>query len=313
MKYWIFGAGKFGKKCYELYHDQLDFCGFIDNDETKNHLSFCGICVVSYRKFKVVFNRNEERIIIASDYCAEMYAQLMSDGYDEYVEKVYRDEGGLTTFESCWNMVTNSSNGEDIWLKTYFSECYPADYKGIYVDVGAFHPFYSSNSRWAYDAGWRGINIDANADCIKLFEKFRPEDKNINCGVSDEAGELEFYIYNGLDMCTFDKNLFKDRLRLRETRKVSVRTLNEILEENNVTDIDFLDIDVEGLDEKIIMSFDWKKYNPQCVLVEILNKNSIEDILETKIHRKMVAEGYRLVNYAIVTAMYVKEDRNIFY
>lgn len=110
-------------------------------------------------------------------------------------------------------------------------------------------------------------------------------------------------------MCTFDKDLFKDkeRLRLREIRRVSVKTLNEILEENNIHDIDFLDIDVEGLDEKIIMSFDWKKYRPLCVLVEILNKNSIEEILETNIHKKMKAEGYRLANYAILTAMYIRE------
>lgn len=310
MKYWIFGAGKYGKKCYEAYHEQLDFRGFIDNDESKDQIYFDGLCIFSYSCFKTVFNKKEERIIIASDYSAEMYAQLMNDQFEDYVEKVYRETTGLCPLEDCWSTVINSSCGEELWLKDYFGGHFPADYKGIYVDVGAFHPFYASNSRWAYDAGWRGINIDANADSIKMFEKFRPEDINVNCGVSDEAGELEFYVYTGLDMCTFDKDLFKDkeRLRLREIRRVSVKTLNELLEENHIHDIDFLDIDVEGLDEKIVLSFDWKKYRPKCVLVEILNKNSIEEILETNIHKKMVAEGYCLKNYAILTAMYIREE-----
>lgn len=310
MKYWIFGAGKFGRKCYEIYHEQMDIRGFIDNDESKNHTSLYEMEIVSYKSFKEVFNKDEERIIIASDYFAEMYTQLINDGYEDFVEKVYREQNGLSSFENCWNYRINSSCGEELWLKDYFGAHYPKDYKGTYVDVGAFHPFYASNSKWAYDAGWRGINIDANADSIQMFEKFRPEDKNINCGVSDKAGELEFYIYNGLEMCTFDKNLFKDRLRLREVRTVPVRTLNEILEEHHVYDIDFLDIDVEGLDEKVVLSFDWKKYSPKCVLVEILNKNSIEEILETDIHKKMKAEGYRLTNYAITTAMYVKGEKN---
>ena len=309
MKYWIFGAGKYGRKCYEQYNNQVDFCGFIDNDENKDHTYCCGLCVVSYNCFKTIFNKSEEKIIIASDYSAEMYAQLMDDQYEDYVEKVYKESGGLSSIEDCWNTIINSSCGEELWLKAYFGEHYSADYNGTYVDVGAFHPFYASNSRWAYDAGWRGINIDANADCIKMFEKFRPEDKNINCGVSDETGELEFYIYNGLDMCTFDKNLFKERLKLREIRKVPVKTLNDLLEENDIHDIDFLDIDIEGLDEKIILSFDWKKYRPQCVLVEILNKNSIEEILGSKIHKKMVSEGYCLINYAILTAMYVRRNK----
>lgn len=308
MKYWIFGAGKYGKKCHEIYHDQLDFCGFIDNDDSKDQTCLGDVRIVCYENFKNIFDKEEERIIIASDYFAEMYTQLMNDGYEDYVEKVYREISGLSSFESCWNIGINSSCGEELWLKDYFGEHCPKGYKGVYVDVGAFHPFYASNSRWAYDAGWRGVNIDANADSIKMFEKFRPEDKNINCGVSDETGELEFYIYNGLEMCTFDKDLFKDRLRLREVRTVPVKTLNEILEEHYIHDIDFLDIDVEGLDEQIVLSFDWKKYKPRCVLVEILNKNSIEEILETNIHKKMKAEGYHLTNYAIMTAMYVRGE-----
>ena len=83
MKYWIFGAGKYGRKCYEQYNNQVDFCGFIDNDENKDHTYCCGLCVVSYNCFKTIFNKSEEKIIIASDYSAEMYAQLMDDQYED--------------------------------------------------------------------------------------------------------------------------------------------------------------------------------------------------------------------------------------
>lgn len=307
MKYWIFGAGTYGKECYELCHNQLDICGFIDNDKDKVNKVCCGLCVISYSKFKALFNENDERIVIASTFFDEIYVQLMNDNYEVFVEKVYSRIGGITSFEKCWDKTINSSCGEDLWLKSFFKS-YPMDYKGTYVDVGAHHPFYASNTRWAYDAGWRGINIDAKAECIKLFEKFRPDDRNINCGVSDVEGEMDFFVFsNASPMSTFDKNVFNTQnLKIKEVRKVPVKTLNQILEENDVHAIDFLDIDVEGLDEKIITSFDWKKYNPKCVLVEILNQNSIEEVLNTEIHKKMVEEGYRIVNYAMLTAMYIK-------
>ena len=306
MKYWIFGAGKFGRQCYEIFSNKLDIIGFIDNNKEKNGISYCGKIVLFYSEFLKHFNKEEERIIIANARCSDIYIQLMDDMLGNYVEKVYRPRR-LIKFEEYWNKTFNSTCGEELWLKDYFST-YPKSYKGIYVDVGAFHPFYASNTKWAYDVGWRGINIDANIDSIKLFKKFRPEDKNINCGVSDLEGELEFYIYNEADVNTFDKDIFKDvdGLELKEIRKVQVKTLNRILEENNIFHIDLLDIDVEGLDEKIVMSFDWEKYCPQCVLIEILNKNSIEEILDTALHKKITLEGYRLVNYAILTAMYVK-------
>ncbi len=306
MKYWIFGAGKFGREFYEIYNSQMNICGFIDNDESKVNTLCFELPIISYNKFKMIFDKNSERIIIASVYLNEMYMQLMDDSLESFVERLYNRKFGMVLYEDYWNKAINSQCGEELWLKSYFSS-YPMDYKGTYVDVGAFHPFFLSNSRWAYDAGWRGINIDANAECIKLFEKFRPEDININCGVSDVEGEIDFLVSSALSESTFDKDIFDSHgLKLKEVRKVPIKTLNQILEENNMHNIDFLDIDVEGMDEKIIMSFDWKKYSPKCVLVEILNKKSIDEILNTKIHKIMVDEGYHLANYAILTAMYVK-------
>lgn len=49
------------------------------------------------------------------------------------------------------------------------------------------------------DCGWRGMNIDASEEGIKWFNLFRPEDININCGVSDKDRELKYYIFQGLE------------------------------------------------------------------------------------------------------------------
>ncbi len=51
MKYWIFGAGKFGRQCYEIFSNKLDIIGFIDNNKEKNGISYCGKIVLFYSEF----------------------------------------------------------------------------------------------------------------------------------------------------------------------------------------------------------------------------------------------------------------------
>ena len=60
---------------------------------------------------------------------------------------------------------------------------------GVYVDVGAYHPFHYSNTYLLYHRGWHGINIDPNPSAIMLFNWHRKRDINLNLGVSDIPGE----------------------------------------------------------------------------------------------------------------------------
>lgn len=74
--------------------------------------------------------------------------------------------------------------GEDLILREFFEYAK----NGFYVDVGAHHPFRFSNTYLFYQSGWRGINIDAMPGSMKLFNRFRPKDINIECGVAFNGG-----------------------------------------------------------------------------------------------------------------------------
>src|ERR1700730_18274703 len=60
--------------------------------------------------------------------------------------------------------------------------------RGIYVDVGAYHPIFGSNTLLLYKQGWRGINIDFVPERIVAFEQYRPNDHNVAACVSDKVG-----------------------------------------------------------------------------------------------------------------------------
>ena len=50
---------------------------------------------------------------------------------------------------------------------------------GFYVDIGAHHPVYYSNTYHFYCRGWRGINVDARTGSMELFNLLRPRDINV--------------------------------------------------------------------------------------------------------------------------------------
>jgi hypothetical protein len=47
--------------------------------------------------------------------------------------------------------------------------------KGIYLDIGCYHPIKDSHTALLYKKGWKGINIDISKESIEMFKIFRPK------------------------------------------------------------------------------------------------------------------------------------------
>ncbi len=156
-----------------------------------------------------------------------------------------------------------SQFGEDLVLLKLFKE----KNNGIYVDVGAHHPYRYSNTYLLHKKGWRGVNIDPNPHTIELFEKARPNDQNICCGVGMPA-TLTYFQFSDPAVNTFvaaQAQKWKEKafLTFLGTRDVSVRPLSELIR----GPIDLLTIDVEGMDLEVLQSYGWKQY-PTVIIVE---------------------------------------------
>jgi hypothetical protein len=82
-----------------------------------------------------------------------------------------------------------SKNKEDQYLKKVFGK----KTNGIYLDVGAFHPYRFSNTYLLYRKGWSGINVDINKESIDLFNIARPQDVNLNIAIGDKNQKQIFY------------------------------------------------------------------------------------------------------------------------
>ena len=70
--------------------------------------------------------------------------------------------------------------------------------------------------------------------------------------------------------------------------------------------IDFLTIDVEGLDLDVLQSNDWQKFRPLVVLAETFGL-SIEDLALDKLTEYMHSLGYIIYSKTVNTTFFVDE------
>jgi FkbM family methyltransferase len=183
-----------------------------------------------------------------------------------------------------------------------------------YLDIGAHHPLNISNTALLYRLGSRGINVEPNPNLMAPFLELRPEDCNVNVGVSSEPGVLTFYM---IDECsgrnTFDQATAEafvagnPQFSIREKRPIEVLTLNQIIDRYaNGTFPDFLTLDVEGLDLAVLGSIDYAKTKPKVICVEYISGDNADKHEDIK--RVLRPQGFFCAFKTIGNAFYVANE-----
>ena len=177
--------------------------------------------------------------------------------------------------------------------------------KGFYVDIGAHHPIQRNNTHLLFKKGWEGINIDVNKFSIDLFNFLRPEDLNLQIAVSDKDGEISFFYQKKFSQLnTTDKEIAKENFQGNfQEKKVKCQTIKNILDNSKYKNkkIDFLNIDVEGAEMKVLNTLNFEIYDPSLICVEILgyremqSKQREKEIKNNKIYKFLVNQGYKKV------------------
>jgi len=207
--------------------------------------------------------------------------------------------------------VSYSQEGEDLILNRLFER----QKKGFYVDVGAHHPFRFSNTFLFYLKGWRGINIDAMPGSMKLFNKHRKHDINLEIPVLSEANDMIYYQFDEPALNGFSKTLSIERnqntnYKIINQLELRGMPLAQILK-NNIPEknqqIDFMSIDVEGLDLEVLKSNDWIKFRPNILLVELLN-SSMDLINEDPVMIFLKEQKYSVFSKCIKTTIFINDE-----
>ena len=97
-----------------------------------------------------------------------------------------------------FSTVSFSVEAEDLIINRLFDACLIRDpnYKGSFIDIGAWHPVRGSNTYFFYKRGWRGINVEPNPEFISEFRRIRGEDITVNAAVSSTSGALTYHRFS---------------------------------------------------------------------------------------------------------------------
>jgi len=199
----------------------------------------------------------------------------------------------------------HSQHKQDEYLeKTIFK-----GYKnGVYVDVGA-HDGLSINNTFYFEKNnnWTGINIEP---IKKVFDKLvinRPNAINLNCAVCNYDGETDFLCNTGYtEMISGIRANFDERHLMRlnyenkrygsttESIKVKTKRLETILDENKISHINYLSIDVEGAEFEVIKSINFDK-----VFIDVIGFENNYDDVSVPIVKYLQSKGFIFIHKSL--------------
>lgn len=187
--------------------------------------------------------------------------------------------------------------------------------KGIYVDIGCHHPLINNNTYLLFKKGWRGINVDLDFSSIEMFNFFRPNDDNQAVALSDKKDNVDLYFFhNKAPKNTLDKN---SGAGAKMIKKIDTNTLNNIISNSKIKieEIDFLTIDVEGNELKVLHGLDFNKYRPKVICIELIDNKTnffyeqkIENIQKSPIYKFLIEKEYKLSNWIHDDLIFVSND-----
>ena len=160
-----------------------------------------------------------------------------------------------------------------LFLKNYFDN----KKNGFYIDVGSYHPIRLSNTKFLYDKGWQGINIDISKKSIDLFKIARSRDVNLNIGIGNKNKFSDAY---------FQKDLFhantlvykhsKKFLVNAVKKKIKILTLDSVINRYAKNKkIDYIDIDCEGKDLEVLQGLNLGKNQIDLISIEMHGYDTI--------------------------------------
>jgi len=209
-----------------------------------------------------------------------------------------------------------SFNGVDLIIDYIFKN----KKNGFYLDIGAQHPVSNNNTFMLFQKGWEGINIDLDKKNIDLFNIARPNDLNLNLAISDSEEEVDLFFYHDSSpINTLNKNVSDfQKAKVKEIKKIKTKVLNNVLYDLDFQNqIDYMNIDVEGNEDKVLNGFDIKKYKPNVISIEYLDlnmkklefkNNDINNILNSNLYKYFIQNNYHFVNWLHGDLIFIHKD-----
>lgn len=204
-------------------------------------------------------------------------------------------------------MKSYAQNFEDVLLWRALREVS----NGFYIDLGAQHPVVDSVSRWFYEQGWRGVQVEPVPFYADLLRRDRPDDDVIEAVVSDERGDHIVYVFPDTGLSTMSVEIAETHKaelgREWQEQVVSSVTLFDLFARHANREVHWLKVDVEGHERAALSSWGDSPVRPWLILVEATYPNTqIETHAEWE--SLLTSRGYTFVYADGLNRYYLHEE-----
>lgn len=267
----------------------------------------------------------EEKLRIQEDRITDlnMIVSKMADKHRDFQDAFDRmRDNGVGAFSpedhEVFYKKTNAQAGEDSIMAYVFSTLGIPFKECDYLDLGANHPQFLSNTNFFYEQGARGVLVEANPDLIQSLRYYRNCDILLNRVISDKAdGSLDFYILSGDGLSTPDYEAAKQaieanpNLKIEKVIKVEPITVNEILRTYFYTAPKILNVDIEGMEMDILRGIDFNAYRPLMVIIEMIpySPSLIVGEKNTEIMEFMRSKGYQEYAFTGINSIFIDVEQ----
>ena len=212
-------------------------------------------------------------------------------------------EGSRRSYAQC---------GEDLIIDFLFALLKLS--KVRYLDIGAHHPTYLSNTYFFYERGASGVCVEPDAALAGAFSRTRPRDICLNVGIAPTEGSADFFHMSTPTLNTFSREQAEQyesygTQRIESITQVPIRNINKVIEAYFESAPELVSLDVEGLDLAILQSLDYSRHRPAVFCIETLSftENQSEHKLD-EIIDWMKAHDYMVYADTYVNSVFVDNE-----
>jgi hypothetical protein len=177
-----------------------------------------------------------------------------------------------------------------------------------YLEVGGNHPVQTSSTYLFYHAwGGQGFIVEANVGLAQRLRSIRPRDVVIQTAVSDKFDEtVSFYVHELDELSTLSPENVRgvestglpgDLARIETVPNMHI---NAFFDAHIRTQLDFMSIDIEGLDLPVLQALD-PVHRPTVLQVEC-----VDPVLLAKLREALEPRGYLLAAMTEVNVIFVQ-------
>jgi len=194
-----------------------------------------------------------------------------------------------------------------------YENFFKQSFNGFYVDIGAHDGItYSNTAYFDLNLGWNGICIEP---LIKPYEKLinNRNAKTYNLAISEKEGYQKFYTIDGYSemlsglVNNYDsshKKRIKKEIKKyggsKTKSKMQTQRLDQILDKNQISNVDYLSIDTEGSELDILNSIDFEKVKFKII--------SLEDHHTDKVNKLLIGKNFKFVKKIASDLIYINNS-----